>query len=247
MTGLADMHCHLELFEDPRAIAKQCEAQGLRVLAVTASPRSWRKFGEIIEGVDGVRRGLGLHPQLGNALDQDLPLFEKLLPESRYVGEVGLDGGNEFASSQQSQVRAFERVLRMSSEHGNKILSVHSVRTAQAVLDLLESAFDFERGRVILHWFTGPKALVRRAAELGCFFSVNAQMLRSENGRAIAKSIPLPRLLTETDSPFVLDHGAPATPLQVANVATTLAVVRGIERTVMQQQLADNLRCLVTY
>lgn len=245
-TGLADMHCHLELFEDPRVIAKQCEAQKLRVFAVTASPRSWRKFGKMIEGVDGIRPGLGLHPQLGNALDQELSLFENLLPESRYVGEVGLDGSDEFASSQQSQVRAFERVLRMSSEHGNKVLSVHSVRTARVVLDLLERAFDFERSRVILHWFTGSQELVRRAAALGCYFSVNAQMLRSENGRSVTRSIPLPRLLTETDGPFVLENGRPATPVTVPKVVAALAALRGVERSELEQHLADNLRTIVT-
>lgn len=244
--GLADMHCHLELFEDPRAIARQCEAQKLRVLAVTASPRSWRKFGEMIEGVDGIRPGLGLHPQLGNALDQDLSLFEKLLPESRYVGEIGLDGSEQFAPTQQTQVRVFERVLRMSSEHGNKILSVHSVRTARAVLDLLERVFDFDRSRIILHWFTGSQDLVRRAAELGCYFSVNSQMLRSENGRGIAKSIPLPRLLTETDGPFVLENGRPATPINVRNVVSALADLRTFEKAELERHLADNLRRLVS-
>lgn len=245
-TGLADMHCHLELFEDPRAIAKECEAQKLWVLAVTASPRSWRKFGEMIEGIDGIRPGLGLHPQLGNALDQEVSLFERLLPESRYVGEVGLDGSDRFAPSQQSQVRAFERVLRMSSEQGNKILSVHSVRTARVLLDLLERAFDFERGRLVLHWFTGSRDQVRRAAALGCYFSVNAQMLRSENGRSVARCIPVSRLLTETDGPFVLQHGRPATPLNVPSVVEALATLRGIERIQLEQHLANNLSNVVT-
>lgn len=245
-TGLADMHCHLELFEDPRALARQCEAQKVRVLAVTASPRSFRKFGKMIEGIDGIRPGLGLHPQLGNAIDQDLALFETLLPESRYVGEVGLDGSDEFAPSHQSQVQAFERVLRMSSEHGNKILSVHSVRSARAVVDLLERSFDFQRSRVVLHWFTGSHELVRRAAELGCYFSVNAQMLRSENGRGIVQRIPLSRLLTETDGPFVLESGKPATPMTVRKVVAGLAALRRVETLDLEKILADNLRDIVT-
>ena len=244
--SLADMHCHLELFPDPRAIALQCAAQDLRVLAVTASPRSWRKFRELVEDIPGIRPALGLHPQLGSVQEQDLPLFESLLEQARYVGEVGLDGGREHAARLRDQIALLRRVLRMTSEHGGKVLSIHSVRAASEVLGLLETDFDFGKGRVVLHWFTGSKEALERAIQLGCYFSVNAQMLRSERGRAIARGIPSERLLTETDGPFVLERDRPATPLTIPSVVRTLAVVRSVSSGELTATLSRNLRELVT-
>lgn len=241
-----DLHCHLELFPDPRELAVTCAADNVRVLAVTSSPRSWRKFLALIDGINGIRPALGLHPQLGQTQEQDLPLFERLLEEARYIGEVGLDGSRAHAQRIPEQSVILRRVLRMASEQGGKVLSLHSVRAARELIDLLESDFDFSRGRAVLHWFTGSKELCARAVQLGCYFSVNAQMLRSESGRAIAREIPAARLLTETDGPFVLEHGRPATPLGIPAILKTLAAVRSVTVESLASAVTDNLRALVT-
>ncbi len=68
----------------------------------------------------------------------------------------------------------FERVLRACAEQGGKILTVHSVRAVAKVLGHLEAHLPPGRGHVILHWFTGSAAEARRAASLGCYFSINA-------------------------------------------------------------------------
>ncbi|MGX7877195.1 TatD family hydrolase [Mesorhizobium sp. ORM6] len=48
-----------------------------------------------------------------------------------------------------------------------------------------EQYLPHDRGTVVLHWFTGSKSEARRAAMLGCYFSVNAEMTRSDRGRAL--------------------------------------------------------------
>jgi TatD DNase family protein len=78
-------------------------------------------------------------------------------------------------------------------------MSVHSVRAASAVLGHVEAYLPPDRGRVVLHWFTGSPAEARRGAALGCYFSVNAEMLRTDRHRALLAQIPRDRLLTETD------------------------------------------------
>ncbi len=60
-----------------------------------------------------------------------------------------------------------------------------------------------ETGCAVLHWFTGTEAEARRAVELGCYFSINREMLRSEKHRKLVSLLPRDRLLTETDGPFV--------------------------------------------
>ena len=85
--------------------------------------------------------------------------------------------------------------------------SVHSVRTATMVLDMIEKHLQPDRGRVVLHWFTGSKAEALRAVDLGCYFSINAEMFKSDRHRSTISSLPLDRILTETDGPFCKNNG----------------------------------------
>jgi TatD DNase family protein len=146
-----------------------------------------------------------------------------MLERTRYVGEIGLDAGPRFYSSFSAQEKAFARILAACAEQGGKILSVHSVRAVGKVLRHLEAELLPERGRAVLHWFTGTDAEARRAAELGCYFSVNAEMLRSRKLRSLIAKLPRERLLTETDGPFVTIEERVARPRDVATTVIELA------------------------
>lgn len=86
-----------------------------------------------------VRVGLGLHPQLVGDNDNDIRLFEKYLPEARFVGEVGLDAGPAHYKSYADQKGIFETILRLCAQARGKILSIHSVRSARDVLSMIET------------------------------------------------------------------------------------------------------------
>ncbi len=197
-------------------------------------------------GADHVRVALGLHPQLVAEREAEIGLFESLLPEARYVGEVGLDASPRFYKSFDTQERVFERILRMCAEHGNRILTVHSVRAVSKVLQHLERELPADRGHVVLHWFTGSVSEARRAVDRGCYFSVNSEMLKSPKHRTLVKQLPLTRLLTETDGPFVLVDGAPVRPLAVADTVLQLARVMGTSPSEMEAQIVTNLSFLVS-
>jgi TatD DNase family protein len=198
-------------------------------------------------GANHVRVALGLHPQLVGEREQELSLFEKLLPEARYVGEIGLDAGPRFYRSFEAQERVFERILRMCAEQGNKILTIHSVRTVAKVLQHLEKALPTDRGQVVLHWFTGSATEARRAVEHGCYFSINAEMLKSAKNRELVEKLPVDRLLTETDGPFVLASGAAVRPIAVSNTVAQLAELRRLDSEEMRRQIIRNLAALVSY
>jgi TatD DNase family protein len=106
-------------------------------------------------------------------------------------------------------------VLTLCAAAGNKIVTTHSVRATKAVLDMIEQHMPPPRGRVVLHWFTGTAAEAKRAVDLGCYFSVNAEMLANEKRAAITKALPLDRVLTETDGPFTQIDARPSTPSDV--------------------------------
>jgi TatD DNase family protein len=242
---LVDFHCHLDLFPDPVGAVSAAEIAEIYTLAVTTTPRAWPRNHELTHKTKYVRAALGLHPQVVAERAGEIELWEEYLPQARYVGEVGLDAGPQHCSSFDLQKQVFTRVLKRCSEVGGRILSVHSVRSAQVVLDLIESHLPRDRGHVVLHWFTGPKSLLRRTVDLGCYFSVNAAMLTKDRGRDLISAIPDDRLLTETDAPFTSTHGRPSTPGDVAITVENLAALRHEDVNVLAQTIRSNLRSML--
>lgn len=243
--NLVDFHCHLDLYPDHAGAVATCERARVRTLAVTTTPRAWPRNREITEGTRYVRAALGLHPQLVGERVAELPLWEQYLPQARYVGEIGLDASPRFFRTLDLQKTVFTHMLRACARVGDRVLSVHSVRTAGAVLDHIAAHLPPTRGRVVLHWFTGTLFEARRAADLGCYFSINAEMLRSERHLALIDSLPLERVLTETDGPFTAAGDRPATPADVGSTVLRLADARGMDPATLAAAIHDNLRRLL--
>nr|WP_312000975.1 TatD family hydrolase [Bradyrhizobium altum] len=65
-------------------------------------------------------------------------LIKKRPAETRYVGEVGLDAGPRFYISFEHQKHVFRTILECCADAGGTILTVHSVRSAPTVLDMIE-------------------------------------------------------------------------------------------------------------
>ncbi len=241
-----DFHCHLDLYPDHAAAVAKAEAARIYTLTVTTTPRAWARNHELTRHTRYVRAALGLHPQLVAERADELPLWERHLPEARYVGEVGLDAGPRFHKSLEAQKQVFQRVLVRCAEAGGKILTVHSVRSVPAVLDMIEAHLPTERGTVVLHWFTGSKSEARRAAALGCYFSINAEMTRTDRGRDLIASIPRNRVLTETDGPFTHIQGRATEPSDAPLAADALAAILGLSPDEMAKVVVSNLRSLVS-
>lgn len=242
---LVDFHCHLDLYRDHTAAIAECERTGVDTLAMTTTPKAWPRNYELTRRTRHVRAALGFHPQLVADRAKELPLWEDYLHETRFIGEVGLDAGPRFYRSFDLQREVFEHILRSCAQRGEKILSVHSVRAATAVLDLVETNLPSSRGRVVLHWFTGTAAQARRAIELGCYFSINAEMFRTDRHRAMIGALPLDRLLTETDGPFTMVDGRPTRPSDVEGVVRMLARVHKRRCAEMGAAVRGNLAVLL--
>lgn len=241
-----DFHAHLDLYPDLRAAIAACDRRRTATLAVTTTPKAFARNAELAEASEFVRVGLGLHPQLVAERSGEVALFEKLLRRSRYVGEVGLDAGPQHYHSLELQKSVFQRILRVSAGEGDKILSIHSVRAATLVLDLLEEHLPRDRGTVVLHWFSGSVGEARRAVALGCHFSVNERMLASPNGRRILQEIPEDRLLTETDGPFAHRDGKPIGAGDVVRAVEGIAILKRRSISSVRALIVENLRDLTT-
>lgn len=240
-----DFHCHLDLYPDLSEAIASCEVNRTATLAVTTTPKAFRQNVRLARGSQFVRVGLGLHPHLAAERKSELPLFEALLPETRYVGEIGLDAGPRFFRSLPEQIEVFSQILSMCASAGDKILSIHSVRTAGKVLDLIEQLLPPDRGRVVLHWFSGTRSEARRAADLGCYFSVNQAMLEKPKAVDLIRSMRVDRLVTETDGPFIEEGGEPIEPGKVEPAVRQLATSLEIPVDEMQSAVVRNFVTLV--
>lgn len=245
--GLVDFHCHLDLYPDHQSAVQEAEASGIFTLAVTTTPRAWPRNHKLAQATRHVRAALGLHPQLIGERASEVALWDAYFAEARYIGEVGLDAGPRFYKSLELQKQIFEHILRRCAEAGNKVISVHSIRAAKAVLDIIEACLPPGQGKIVLHWFTGTKAEAKRAIQMGCYFSINAAMFNSEHHMAMVSAIPIERLLTETDGPFTQTGGRPSRPSDVLIVVEALGLMHGLSTHEVVANIKANLRKLIEF
>ena len=240
---IVDMHCHLDLYPNPREQVQRIAQQKSYVLSVTTTPKAWRGTSDLATGVPRIKTALGLHPQLVKERKSELDLFDRLLPEARYVGEVGLDGGVDCREFWGDQTKVFEHILSACVAAGGRILTLHSRAAASAVLDALERNPGY--GVAVLHWFTGTQRELARAIEMGCWFSVGSAMLRSKKGLDLASNMPAGRVLTETDGPFAATDGIPLQPAECEGALRALAGLWKTDELNVRDQVVASFRELV--
>ena len=109
-----DVHCHLDLYDDPYAVARATEAQGLFSIAVTNLPSAYSKAAPHMRPFKHWRLALGLHPLLAeHHTVHERKLFAALLHETSYVGEVGLDFSPEGTTTKDAQIDTLRFVLSL--------------------------------------------------------------------------------------------------------------------------------------
>ena len=196
-----DMHCHVDLIDPMNRFCAAAAMLDISILAMTTTPRVYHAETSISSNYPSVYVALGLHPQLVSERKQELAIFDRYVASSRFIGEVGLDFSKRFYSSKEDQIIVFEHIIQACVRL--KTISVHSVFSDKQVLDILEKNRTTEHNRCILHWYSGSLKQLDRALEMGCYFSVNEQMLKSVNGTKIIYRIPIERMVLESDAPFV--------------------------------------------
>ncbi|MEH6489071.1 Qat anti-phage system TatD family nuclease QatD [Hyphomonas oceanitis] len=239
---MMDFHCHLDLYDNPQEVIRQATEAGTYVLSVTTTPKAFPGTKRLSANSPRIRTALGLHPQLAADRYSELNLFDLMLSETQYVGEIGLDGSTEFKSSLPIQSKVFRHILESCDRSGGKVLSIHSRNAAGRVLQHLSEAAGSSTS--ILHWFSGSSQDTAIANDLGCWFSVGPAMVRAKSGRERVSQMPIEKVLLETDGPFAMQNGKPLVPAQSELCIPILAEIWGVSKTTTRQQLADNLKAI---
>jgi TatD DNase family protein len=235
-----DFHCHIDLYPDPPALIASCEKNKIVTLAVTTTPKAWPQNRKWAAGSTYVHTAVGLHPEVVGERHRELALLEEYVKESRLIGEIGLDGSPQYRKSWEMQNEVFIRALMAAQGLGGRVVSIHSRRAANEVVKCLREHTTQARVLPILHWFSGSIAIARKAADMGCYFSVNRGSLEHETGVALVRSFPVDRLLTETDGPFTLIGERKSEPEDVVLTAKLLAETKSVPIHEMRRTLANN-------
>lgn len=238
---LFDTHCHLDRYPDPAAAASQAEQDGVVTIGVTNLPSHFEAGLPHVRKFKRVRLALGLHPLASGSHRAELPAFRRLLPETSYVGEVGLDFSKEGAATRDEQEVSFREVLAALAGT-KKFVTLHSRGAEARVLELLT---EYGVGPVVFHWYTGPLDVLEDVIGRGHFVSVNPAMVRAQTGRAVISLVPRDRMLTETDGPYVRVGGKPARPADVAIVIEHLATIWSASLDEVTSTLYENFRTLL--
>ena len=233
-----DAHCHIDLHSDPSAIVDSAIAAGLRVVAVTTTPAAFKISSTFSDESKGIVPALGMHPEVVGTRPKDISLFSKYLEKVTWVGEVGLDGSKRFRNSWNTQISVFDQVLRECSDAGGRILSIHSRSASSKVVEMLTNYR--HAGTPVFHWYSGRLGDIEAALNLGSYFSVNAKMLSSKSGLAVAKRIPIERLLTESDAPFACDSKNDSIADQILECERRLAYVLNSDPKEIQENVLKN-------
>jgi TatD DNase family protein len=175
----------------------------------------------------------GIHPNdVHEAEPDEWDRITRLVASGRVqaVGETGLDWYRDVAP-RDLQRDFFERHIRLAQKLGLPLV-VHTRESIRDALDTLREALSRGPLAVVLHAFTGTTAEAAEAVDLGCHlgFAGMVTFRSAADLRTVATTVPLERLLIETDSPFLSPEpfrGRRNEPGHVVHTARCLAIARG--------------------
>ncbi|MET3953139.1 TatD DNase family protein [Rhodococcus sp. OAS809] len=240
---MIDFHCHLDLYPDPQDMAIAVQHSGIGLLSVTTTPSAWPGTSRLAHQRPAIRTALGLHPQLAHERKNELHLFDKYLSETRFVGEIGLDGSPALRHARNDQLQVFEHILAACNRAGGRILSIHSRGAASAVLDCLER---YDPSNIpVFHWFSGTVTELKRAIDNDSWFSVGPAMLAGAKGRNLVAKIPQNRVLLETDGPFAKSRNSPLNPWDIALARQELTQVWNLDEDRVTRILTENEKAIL--
>jgi TatD DNase family protein len=247
---LVDSHCHLNypgLVEDQQGVLARGRAAGIgHFLAIGTKQAEWAEVTALAERETDVTCTVGIHPHEAEK-HPDLGLQELLEaaahPKVVGIGETGLDYFYDHSPRDQQQAH-FRTHIAASRETGLPMI-VHTRDAEEDTLAIMRDEMAKGAYTGVIHCFTASQGFADAALELGFYISLSG-ILTFKNAKdlqATAKTIPLDRLLIETDSPYLAPvpmRGRPCEPAYVAHTAKFLAELRGISLEALAEATTTN-------
>ena len=235
---LIDSHCHLDFpdFADELdAVVARARAAGVEKM-ITIGTRIERahRLAEIADAYDDVYFTVGTHPhEAATEAADDFAAMRKFAarPKCVGIGEAGLDYHYNYAPPEVAQ-KVFRGQIALARELGLPLV-IHTREAEEDTAAILKEEMGRGPFAALLHCFTSSRALAEAALDLGLFISFSGVVTfkKSEELRAIARDVPLDRVLIETDAPYlapVPHRGRRNEPAYVAATAQAVAEAKGM-------------------
>ena len=257
-----DIHSHLNLAQfsgDYREVISLLEEKGVGTITIGVDEDSSARAVELAEMSDNLFACVGLHPTETDREEFSPEFYEKFMdnPKVVCVGECGLDyfriSGSDVDAKARQEAQ-FRAQIEFALEH-DKPLMLH-IRPSQGSYDAYEETLKIleeykggvgEKLRGDAHFFAGTPEIAKRFVDLGFYISFTGVITFTHDYDEVVKSVPLDRMFSETDAPYVSPvpyRGQRCEPWHVIPVVEKLAELRGVSAEEMQKQLLENIQRL---
>jgi TatD DNase family protein len=256
---MIDSHCHLadDAFagdlEDVVRRSRDAGLERVMVILEAGNAKEAAQADRLERLWPEVRLAIGVHPHQAHEFAEDPQRAGAVVrdqcratPAARAVGEIGLDYHYDY-SPREVQHEVFRAQIRVALELDRPVV----IHTREADEDTIAILREDGQGKLrgVLHCFTGGDSLRDAGLALGFYISLAGILTfpKAADLRATARGVPLDRLLTETDSPFlapVPHRGKRNEPALVARVVEALAEMHQTPVAELARQTASNFHTL---
>ena len=242
-----DVHAHLEegIFDKDRAkILNECVEKGILVVNCSGEPTTNRKALELAKKFDNLKICLGLYPVQAAEISEkefwnEMKFIEENASKIVGVGEVGLDYyWIKEDEKRYKENQLFKEIIWLA----NKLklpLNVHSRAAETETIALLAKSSHVP---VIMHSFGGDIELAKAGIKEGFYFSIAPIILRSNKHKRLVEAVPINKLLTETDSPYLGPTQERNDPRNIPLVVEEIAKIKKIDVEECRKQILENAR-----
>jgi TatD DNase family protein len=252
-----DSHAHLDdpAFDPDRdAVIGRARAAGLRyILAIGggSGPDDLASSIPVAELHDWIYATVGIHPHEARRAEERH--FEVLRaaghhPKAKGIGEIGLDSHYDH-SQREIQRQVLIRQLEIARELRLPIV-IHCREAWDDLHEIIAEHWQASGLGGILHCFSGRREDAFKFLDWGFLISLagNLTFKKADDLRAVAREVPLDRLLAETDSPYLAPvpyRGKRNEPAYVREVTRELAALRNLSEEEIGRQVTDNFQRLL--
>jgi TatD DNase family protein len=248
---LIDAHCHLDdeqFANDLDTVVARAEHAGVTAIITAGIDIESSRAAVALAGrYEIVYAVVGIHPHRVESFSAEtLPAIRDLASQRKVVGigEIGLDFHYADAAPRETQERSLLAHLDLAQELGKPVV-IHARDAHAELMAIIRGRNSKPRG--ILHGFSGDLAMAREAIDLGYLisFAGNVTFKNATRLQDIATTLPLDRIVVETDAPYLSPlRGRRNEPANAARVAAKVAQLRNLEPSVVAQATTHNCEML---
>ena len=250
---MIDSHCHLDhepLISDLPNVIQRSKNIGIeKLLTISTSFESFKRIKDIINLDDIIYGTIGIHP---HETENDIITSDEILknlnesPKIIGIGETGLDFFYN-NSDREKQINSFKQHIEASIKSNVPII-IHSRDAEHETFEILNE-YKNKNLKILMHCFTGSLEFAIKLQSLNAFFSASG-IITFKNALELQntfKSLPLDKILIETDSPFlapVPNRGKKNEPSFVKYTAQKLADIKQISNLDLIKNTTKNFNTL---